>query len=189
MITNDDSGLNQSEVLKFLADTYARFGIYHNHKETSAWVAVALWFGAAITPVSSLLPNPAYLTNLGRSCLVLFIVTLGCLVWFYVATQLRQRSHAADVVAACGYLSVLIISGELDPKKTDFKARPPAFRDKKDWHYLPAFLLEAVEDASHQDTYVRRRLELLGYSLILVPGIAALLIVCWPWMKNLICGP
>lgn len=173
---------DRTEVLKYLGDTYTYYGRYHDHKETSAWVAVALWITAMGTViVHSVKEDPT--TYVGRIGLGLLIIVLGFSFFSYVLTQLRQRSHASDVVAAASYLSVAIIGGKRGLTHLDFEVQSETYRGDKDWHCFPSCLLKEIRNMRVQDREIRARLECLAYSLLAVSSIAALVKLAWPLVE------
>jgi len=110
----------------------------------------------------------------GRIGLGLLILVLGGCFFWYVLTQLRQRSYASGVVAAAIYLSALFIGKKRVPTLEDFEVWLPKYDNEKDSHCFPPCLLEAIRDVRGKDRHVRAVLESLAYAFLIISTIAAL---------------
>jgi hypothetical protein len=177
-VTEQGQVIDRGEALKFLGDTYIYYGRYHDHKETSAWLAVALW----LTAMSAVIVKEDQMGSGGRIGLGLLIMVLGgCFIW-YVFMQLRQRSHAADVVAAAISLSASIIGKKRELTLVDLEVGLPKYNQDKDSHCFPACLLEAIRDMRGKEPHVRKVLGGLAYAFLIISFVAAMVKLAWPWV-------
>jgi hypothetical protein len=107
----NDSGeaRTRDEILHYLAGAVAYWGAYHNHKETSAWAAVAfMGVLGGFAPKMAEAVGPASLAS--KSLAAGAIAAFTVLASLYLREQLRLRRRAAALVHACFYLQALYIS-------------------------------------------------------------------------------
>jgi hypothetical protein len=96
--------MKAKELRDILVQQAARWGEYHDHKETMAWSATAL----QLTLYSFIIFQVSEKTNLSPfTCIILsIIVILTCRITsLFVKNQLNAKSIGADITAACTRLS------------------------------------------------------------------------------------
>jgi len=79
------------------------YGTYHNHKETMAWSATALYL-VSIISITSFVSKNSFELNISV-LLILLILSIFMISILFISEQLKAKSIAADMVAA---ISVLI---------------------------------------------------------------------------------
>src|SRR5207249_12057404 len=94
---------SRSEILDLLGGIQSLYGNYHNHKETSAWAAVAL-YAVVLSQVANAIARGLLPSYRQRAWAAVAVTVLSTLVCVYLFGQFRLRKRAADFVAACIHL-------------------------------------------------------------------------------------
>ena len=159
--------MNEDRVLSLFADIAKQYVAYHNHKETSAWAAVALWL-AIVLQVSTSLVKQAGLVCSSRCLIVSTLVVGAALVLFYLCRQFELTRDAANYVAACTALSGEIVSGQRRIENP-LELAPPSNGDRRTLasHTLPRLVLETATRLESGGQGSRRFLERVGYALVI----------------------
>lgn len=105
--TSSDKEAARDEVIKLLSDLQSHYATYHNHKETSAWVAFALYTGLFVhLIVSEKIVMCRWETFIAVIVMVIAVIAIEC----FLCKQLSLRREAAGYVAACIYLRAYYLS-------------------------------------------------------------------------------
>jgi RimJ/RimL family protein N-acetyltransferase len=136
----------KSEILKYISDLNTRALTYHNHKETSAWAALALYYlmmFAWIVPLALHEPllNQRYWRWIGVG--VLAIVTVG--VAYYIKNQLNLRRYFGDVTGACYILGAKCLQMDDNQiNKLDLSGGVENHRDR----VIPQFIRHEIDNVA-----------------------------------------
>jgi RimJ/RimL family protein N-acetyltransferase len=136
----------KSEMLKYISDLNTRALTYHNHKEASAWTALALYYlmmFAWIVPLA--LHEPLLNQRLWRwiGVGVLAIVTGG--VAYYIKKQLDLRRYFGDVTGACYILGAKCLHmDENQINKLDLSGGVGNHRDRA----IPQFIRHEMDNVA-----------------------------------------
>jgi hypothetical protein len=113
--------INNDQALKYVADLRAYWATYHNHKETSAWGAIALaaiFAGPGVQTMAEITGDSTPF----RWMVTFMIVAVVVITWNFLRTQFRMKAHAADVVEACDlWASIVLVADDASLKPEDFK--------------------------------------------------------------------
>jgi hypothetical protein len=171
----------KSEVLKFLSDANTRVLTYHNHKEVSAWGAVAFFyvFGAA---VFGLVTRPFG----SRVILSIWTVGVAIFVYRYILTQLALRRSMSEMTMVLYRLAAeVLIKNETELAELDWTTRPLDFpstgRGTLDFA-MPRFVVDEYDRVRKTEHVARGQLE--SYPLIIF-GLAVAVLVFLIWQSNL----
>jgi len=162
-------------ILRYLSDLRAHEGAYHNHKELSAWGAIALAVLIAGPLLASVIgghPNPIWLRWIVLA--VVAVIWIG--LWLYIRMQFHLRSWAANVVNACGYWSTVVLTmddSDIEPER--FKLEPRPDRIKQGPYTLPACVAEYAEHLAPAAGGALRTLEGGVYSVLGALGVLAVI--------------
>jgi len=104
-------------ILKYLADTNARFCEYHDHKENSAWAATAAFFPllAFLISVFEKASPAAYRTICFAIAGSIILLVYGYIFYIFIEKQLTFRRFAASVNNICFRWIAQILKGERNP--------------------------------------------------------------------------
>ena len=97
----------KEKVVEYYENTRQYYGTYHNHKEISAWEALALYivFANLINGISL----PSKLKIESASILTVFVLAVAILVYRYISTQIKMKDMAgAHTATASLFLSEII---------------------------------------------------------------------------------
>jgi hypothetical protein len=166
--------ISKEDVLKYFADMRSHYAAYHNHKETSAWAAVAIYLVIVIQIVGTVTANA---NGLERFVGSVAIFLLWASVSIYTSTQFRLRKDAAGYVAACQALSVEYLSSELEQiDEVLFRLIESPDAGHHSPHVLPKIILDKAEQLKSVGQTMRHRLENTMYFLSAI-GLAGVGIV------------
>jgi hypothetical protein len=164
---------SKSDVLKYLADTNARFGAYHNHKEAMAWAAVVLYYVFVVKLVD--VAYSQHLASRGQRLtvtLILIVISLAALL--VLREQHRLRQIAAEVYAACQRLASRCLSMNDDEiGSLDLSLAEPTSQYPGPAYLIKCLVLESVA-LRGAGRGARRRLERLSYWLVAIAMLVAL---------------
>ena len=164
---------SKSDVLKYFADTNARFGAYHNHKESMAWAAVGLYYLFVVKLV-----DVAYTQHLAagteKLAVTLILVAISVVAILVLREQYRLRQVAADVYSACQRMASKCLSmSDIEIEALDF-----SLSETTSQYPAPAYLIKCLVAESIALRGVgrgaRRRLERLSYWLVVIAVVVAL---------------
>ncbi len=176
--------------LKWVTEAWHRAVLYHNHKETMAWGALAL-FGVFLGGVARFVPMKESEFHLGLAAsATTLVVSIGVLVHCFMRRQYCLRSWAADLCRACSALSARIAGGTRVLERTDFelsrdsRETPEQSRrwpHRAGWHEgLPVCLTTTMHALSRQDP-ARISLERIGFWLLWSSVILVSVLLSWPF--------
>ncbi len=165
--------LKKDNVLKYFSDLRAHYAAYHNHKETSAWVASALYLGGILQLAGSMATNALLVERVVRGSIILLLAFLG---YKYISTQFKMRRDAANYVAACLVLSLEYLSiDENEIKGEWFKTEEQGNSESHSPLVLPKIILEKVRVYATAGQQTRTYLEnSVIYSLTILTVVALL---------------
>jgi len=180
---------NTEQLLKYMTDLRAFYLPYHNHKEASAWAAVA-WaatvLGLILVFIEKLAPanRPELLLPTALSFTALVMAYTG-IMFSYIKKQFQLRSFAADVNAAAFRWSARILaSADSKPIQLDLSL---ATKSDLDYHaatYLPTFILDEVKEIATENQRRQHRarttLEKAAYWLLGLTALASLFRIWYP---------
>ena len=164
---------------------------YHNHKETMAWIATALYLPASVG-LASIVRN----LNGCMAITVIFgvavVIAASVFIGLFISMQFRMRWDASDVVKGLMSASVMLLNRQvpLTLENCQETERHGAF-----W---PRFAYDEINKCSQQSgrqlkTALRLfftlkcsklddrwKTELASYSMIILSSIVAIVLVAWP---------
>lgn len=177
--------LKKSDFLQYLSDVNTRFLSYMNHKETSAWAAVILYFVLTTQTVATLhdFSSASMAVKVFASAFLGFV---GVCFIYYVMTQYSLKRTAADVIAACYHLSAECL--DMDEKqisqfnlKLPEKSSPKRLQPQSE-HFLPECILEKSKEYQQKGHWPLNVIELLCYLLMIATTVVGIFVV---WAGNL----
>ena len=147
--------IEKENILSYLADLRSYYATYHNHKETSAWAAIAfciLLAGPVATTLAAVTDCSLPLRVIATALLVgVFIVTCA-----YLNQQFQLRRDAANVVEACDYWATRTLTMENDEiKATDFVPATGDDERTQGPHTLPNCIQSKADSLGHNRRHWR----------------------------------
>jgi len=171
--------MKKEDALRYLSETRSLYGSYHNHKETSAWAGIVL-FGALIPQSVSYLGGPTVACGL-KSIETISVLLLFTLAVLYVQQQFKLRRTAANLVAACFALSAeILIMKDEEVSVTDFTLEPSVDKNTQPPDFLPKPLRDRANKLDGFGSGPRKRLEFVGYFVLIASVVLALVRIWWP---------
>lgn len=163
-MVNDNN--SREEILKYLSDLQSHYAAYHNHKETTAWGGVALFF--------LLLPNLTTVIGAGPSlscptiCAATFgIIAITVVMIMYMHQQFALRRRGGDLVAASCFLRAGYIAGTTMIDVKQFAPPVTGHGPMKSGYCLPIVVLDKANELEKQGQGALYTLENCGYALII----------------------
>ncbi|MCI5191874.1 MAG: hypothetical protein D3919_07730 [Candidatus Electrothrix sp. AW5] len=128
----------KDKVIEYYENTRQYYGTYHNHKEISAWAALALYivFASLINGITL----PIKLKIESASILTVFVLAVAILVYRYISTQIKMK----DMAAAHAATAFLFLSEILSD-------------DKNNNELIEYLKIEESDDTSVQSSHVLPR--------------------------------
>src|SRR3990172_3873134 len=99
----------RDEILKYLEEIRSHYANYHNHKETSAWAAVAV-FMVFLAQIFRPLFQGEIDKIIEKGSVTVIIIALTIIIYIYLKKQFELRAVGAGVVAAAFYLKTELIN-------------------------------------------------------------------------------
>ena len=169
-----ETGVTRMDALRYLSDLRSHFQIYHNHKETSAWAAAALYL-VILGQLYVSVKTDALPDLWTRAALTIVIVTLGAAVFVHLQAQMSMRREAADCVAACLYLSAKIMGCSASEVSTAlFRLEVSKDRRSPLRHVLPKVISKRAQRFGRVGLRTKQRLEWSVYVAVIVFALVAL---------------
>lgn len=135
----------KEKVIQYYENTRQFYGIYHNHKEISAWAALALYvlFGTLIILVEA----PENYKIFATSVLTLLVLSVLGLVYRYISAQLKLKDMASSYVAAAFVFLSGLISEEKNEEelKRYLEIKESSDTSAQSSHVLPFIFLEKAK--------------------------------------------
>lgn len=164
---------SRDEVLKLLSDIHAREATYHNHKETSAWAAAAVY---AAFVASTLTSSFSTFVSASPCWYAAYVFVLAAIAVRYISIQYRLCRWASACVAATDFVRMEIVSKPnvgFDP--TDFGPVPLVGSNGSDLNtWLPKRLHAEVARVQQQGQGARGTLEVLAYLFVVAIAVGGL---------------
>jgi hypothetical protein len=169
----------KADALKYFQDVRAHFAAYHNHKETSAWAAVAVYLAITLQIAGGATSPAAVEERIARS---LTVGLLAIAMAIYVSFQLARRKNAADYVAAS--LAIIIeylpiVDGPI-PNEDAFRLVPSTDYDHQSPHVLPKIILEKANELKDKGQATLKNLERTMYFSVSAVTLVAMALI---WFK------
>lgn len=169
--------------LEWIESELERWHTYHDHKETMAWTATALYAPGIIVLGRSAMD----LASLDAKLVIsLFIFFLMCCALVFVNFQFEMRWYAGTVTAALRRITARLIADESFPGEGDVLPPPTANRRGNDREMVwPPFIWQEIArcdvprsvEAPFETKYPmdpRYRTELPSYAVIVLATIIAI---------------
>jgi hypothetical protein len=168
-----DTPMNdRDEILKLLSDIHAREATYHNHKETSAWAAAAVY---AAFIASTFMASGGNFVNASPCLYTAFVLVLTAITLRYVTVQYRLCRWASAYVAASDFVRMEIVSNPGPLNRAEFKPVPLVGATGNDLNtWVPQRLHAELARVQQQGQGARSSLELLVYLFIAIVTTGAL---------------
>lgn len=167
----------KEDVLKYFSDLRSHYAAYHNHKETSGWVAAALYLGGILQLAGTMSTNALPIER-GVRCSV--ILLLAWLAYIYITTQLTMRKDAANYVAACLFLSLeYLFVDQKDINQELFKTGEQPNSQSHSPLVLPKIIKTKVEEYANVGQETRTYLENAIYYSLTILTVVALVAVAF----------
>ena len=186
----------KEDILKYLSELHDKFLSYHNHKESSAWVAVGL-FPIVIIQVLSIYLSRKLSHELTINILLTIILIISGIIvsLCYIKQQFILLKYAANVVSACRRLHIRILSSEdinifkikLLGNNNNFKFKNIEFKEAVERKEIPSIIIDEIKYIESEIRSPRRKLECFCYSLIWIPIVVGIVIIWWTCIVNFVC--
>lgn len=169
----------REEILSYLEEIRSHYSTYHNHKEASAWAAVAVFLGLIALFLGALFRHELDVLK-EKQLAVSIIATVALVFSIYIWKQFCLCRIAASNVAAAFYLKTQLIG---KPKQKiipgHYDLRPSTEPKLQYLHVLPRAVLEKSDEFKNKGTGERTALEWLAYAMVWLP-IAVIIFMLWP---------
>jgi hypothetical protein len=165
--------LMKTDVLKYLEAVQANYSAYHNHKETSAWGAAAV-YAAIVVQISGGATSAS--NDLERLSRIVGILLLAGAVVRYVWKQFELREVAGNQEVACLALmaeSLLKEDREFLPESFELSRSPDSTHATP--YVMPRIITDKVAELKNKGQGSRRTLENTMYfalTAVTLAGIA-----------------
>jgi hypothetical protein len=164
---------------------------YHNHKETMAWVATALYLPAIVGLATVVRQLDGYVAIRVISIVAIAIAAV-LVIRLFINMQFNRRWEASDVVKGLMKASLMLLNRQVPLTADNCR------ETERDATFWPRFACDEINKCSQQN---KRRLktalrlfftcrwselddrwktELSSYSLIILSTIVAIVIIAWP---------
>lgn len=163
---------SREEILKFLGDIQSFYGIYHNHKETSAWAGLVLYVLLLAQLINAVDRGMTVSCEMKAATTILILVS-GIVIWIYLRAQFSARQSGSNLFAASVLLRSQYVSHEKEVQISDFSPQSSA-EEKQSSHILPRIVLTTADELASKGGKVRKTLECCAYALVVVVGFLAL---------------
>jgi hypothetical protein len=149
-------------IREYITTTRQHFSTYHNHKEQMAYIMTVLYITIAAALVTQ--KDPEWVNMFAYWYAKAVIGGYSVLSLVFVWWQLKMRTFAADIIAACDSLRI----EWLQQFPSDLNVSPTRYKNRQ----MPAFLKEAIGNVP---SYQTTRLPML-VTLGAIGGFAAMLL-------------
>lgn len=177
-MSNESRNDTRKEVLDFLKDINTHYGTYHNHKETLAWAAVALFVALIVGFAATLfrLPDQFEVSCDVRTLFTFVVLIIAGVFWFYLKKQFALRKQAGDYAAACLRLRSVILSNPSTALNLDDWGPPreEPTQQMQSRQVLPRAVIKEADNVSQSGQDFRVSLERCAYGILLVLVLAVL---------------
>jgi hypothetical protein len=154
------------------------YGIYHNHKEISAWAGLGLhvlYCGA-----TSAVQVPENSKILSVTIIALAVIFSAALVYSYIHAQLEMKDRGGAIAGAAGLiLAEILKKDESQLKATDYLSiEESADKLAQSAHVLPIILLKKADILTTRGSGYQDTTKKITYSLLVLSTVSVLGLKC-----------
>lgn len=127
----------RAECLAYVRETRKIYSTFHDHVESSAWLAIVL-FAIILTRVD-------YFQEAGAPVVIAMILVLSLTTFAFVFKKVQLKKESAYIEAACMKIELALLASADDGfRSEDFPTDLGTCGDKHTDRYLPKFLRDEV---------------------------------------------